>query len=64
MQANQTFMDAQGNQFFMVPVNLGQNPPMIQLGPTQNPFKAVNLDQEMSGRGWRGRSCRGSTKHF
>ena len=52
MQANQTFM--------------GQNPPMIQLGPTEKPMlfqSGQPRPGQMRGRGWKGCSSRGSTNH-
>ena len=63
----QTFADAYGNQFFMVPVSMGQAPPMIQTAPKSGQMNfnsgSRGVRNQKGGRGFRGRFNRGSTKH-
>ena len=65
----QTFTDASGNQFLMVPVSTGQTLPVINTIATptsgQVNFNAGSCGgrYQRGGRGYRGRFNRGSTKH-
>ena len=63
----QTFTDASGNQFLMVPVSTGQTLPLINTTPTSGQVYFNTGSQggrfQRGGRGYRGRFNRGSTKH-
>ena len=63
----QTFTDASGNQFLMVPVSTGQALPLINTAPTSGQVSFNTGSRggrfQRGGRGYRGRFNRGSTKH-